>query len=55
MGSTRELGSYFQEKISKRVCEFFTKIPERAIISVKIQDRISYFDDTNDRPKQFED
>ena len=30
-----ELGSYFQEKIPKRVCQFFTKIPERAIISVK--------------------
>ena len=30
-----ELGSYFQEKIPKRVCQFFTKIPERAIISVR--------------------
>ena len=26
-----ELGSYFQEKIPKRVCQCFTKIPERAI------------------------
>ena len=25
MGSTQELESYFQEKISKRVCQFFTK------------------------------
>ena len=30
-----ELGSYFQEKIPKRVCQFFTKIPKRAIISVR--------------------
>ena len=30
-----ELGSYFQEKIPKRICQFFTKIPERAIISVR--------------------
>ena len=29
------MGSYFQEKIPKRVCHFFTKIPERAIISVR--------------------
>ena len=31
MGVCHELGSYFQEKIPKRVCQFFTKIPERAI------------------------
>ena len=34
-GVCHELGSYFQEKIPKRVCQFFTKIPERAIISVR--------------------
>ena len=28
-GVCHELGSYFQEKIPKRVCQFFTKIPER--------------------------
>ena len=32
-GVCHELGSYFQEKIPKRVCQFFTKIPEMAIIS----------------------
>ena len=47
-----ELGSYFQEKIPKRECQFFTKIPESAIISVRIPDRVSYFDDTNDKPKE---
>ena len=35
MGVCLELGSHFQEKIPKRVCQFFTKIPERAIISVR--------------------
>ena len=35
MGVCHELGSYFQEKIPERVCQFFTKIPERAIISVR--------------------
>ena len=46
MGVCHELGSYFQEKIPKRVCQFFTEIiPERA-------DRVSYFDDTNDKPKE---
>ena len=35
MGVCHELGSYFQEKIPKRVCQFFTEIPERAIISVR--------------------
>ena len=35
MGVCHELGSHFQEKIPKRVCQFFTKIPERAIISVR--------------------
>ena len=35
MGVCHELGSYFQEKIPKRVCQFFTKIPKRAIISVR--------------------
>ena len=34
-GVCHELGSYFQEKIPKRVCQFFTKIPERATISVR--------------------
>ena len=34
-GVCHELGSYFQEKIPKRVCHFFTNIPERAIISVR--------------------
>ena len=34
-GVCHELGSYFQEKIPKRVCQFFTKIPKRAIISVR--------------------
>ena len=52
MGVCHELGSYFQEKIPKRVCHFFTKIPERAIISVRNPDRVSYFDDTNDKPKE---
>ena len=28
-GVCQELGSYFQEKIPKRVCQFFTKIPEK--------------------------
>ena len=35
MGVCHELGSHFQEKIPKRVCQFFTKIPERAITYVK--------------------
>ena len=35
MGVCHELGSYLQEKIPKRVCQFFTKIPERAIISIR--------------------
>ena len=35
MGVCPELGSYFQEKIPKRVCQFFTKFPERGIISEK--------------------
>ena len=35
IGVCHELGSYFQEKIPKRACQFLTKIPERAIISVK--------------------
>ena len=35
MGVCHELGSYFQEKIPKTVCQFFTKIPERAMISVR--------------------
>ena len=30
-GVCHELGSYSQEKIPKRVCQFFTKIPERKI------------------------
>ena len=34
-GVCHELGSYFQEKILKRVCQLFTKIPERAIVSVR--------------------
>ena len=34
-GVCHELGSHFQEKIPKRICQFFTKIPERAIISVR--------------------
>ena len=34
-GVCHEFGSYFQEKIPKRVCLFFTKIPKRAIISVR--------------------
>ena len=34
-GVCHELGSYFQEKIPKRVCQFFTKIPQRVIISVR--------------------
>ena len=33
MGVCHELGSHFQEKIPKRVSQFLTKIPERAIIS----------------------
>ena len=35
MGVCHELGSHFQEKIPKRVYQFFAKIPERAIISVR--------------------
>ena len=35
MGVCHELGSHFQEKNPKRVCQFFTKIPERAIVSVR--------------------
>ena len=50
-GVCHELGSYFQAKIPKRVCQFFSKIAERAIISVEIPDRVSYFDGTNDKPK----
>ena len=34
MGVCHELGSHFQEKIPKRVCQFFTKIAERAIINI---------------------
>ena len=33
-GVCHELGSYFQEKNPKKVCQFFTKLLERAIISV---------------------
>ena len=35
MGVCHELGSYFKEKNPKRVCQFFTKIPERAVIPVR--------------------
>ena len=35
MGVCHELGSHFQEKIPKRVHQFFAKILERAIISVR--------------------
>ena len=49
MGVCHELGSHFQEKIPKRVYQFFVKIPERAIISVR---NSSYFDDTNDKLKE---
>ena len=35
LGVCHELGSHFQEKIPKRVCKFFAKIPERAIMSVR--------------------
>ena len=35
MGMCHELGSHFQEKIPKRVYQFFAKIPKRAIISVR--------------------
>ena len=35
MGVCHELGSHFQGKIPKRVCQFLTKIPERAIIFVR--------------------
>ena len=35
MGVCHELGSHFHGKITKRVCQFITKIPERAIISVR--------------------
>ena len=35
MGVCHELGSHFQEKIPKRVYQFFTKIPERAIQTVR--------------------
>ena len=48
MGVCHELGSHFQEKIPKRACQFLTQIPERAIISVRIPDRVSYFDGTNE-------
>ena len=34
-GLCHELGSYYQEKIPKRLCQFFTKIPERAVMSVR--------------------
>ena len=33
-GVCHELGSYFQEKNPKRVCQFCTKIPERAICNI---------------------
>ena len=33
MGACHFLGSYFQEKIPERVCQFFRKIPERVIMS----------------------
>ena len=36
-GVCHELGSYFQEKIPKRVCQFFTKIPERLNVCEKLQ------------------
>ena len=52
MGVCHELESYFQEQIPSRVCRFFTKIPERAIISVSNSDRVSYFDGTKDKPKK---
>ena len=35
MGVCHELGSHFHGKIPKRVCQFITKIPERAITSVR--------------------
>ena len=34
-GVCYEIVSYFEEKIPNRVCQFYTKIPERAIISVR--------------------
>ena len=34
-GVCHGLGSYFQEKSPKRVCQIFTKVPERAVISVR--------------------
>ena len=42
------LGSYVQGENPKRVCQFFTKIPERE----EILDRVSYFDGTNEKPKE---
>ena len=33
-GVCHELGSFFQEKIPKRLCQFFTKIPESAIYNI---------------------
>ena len=48
-----ELGPYFQEKLPKRECQLFTKIPERAIISVaETPESVSYFHGTNDKPNE---
>ena len=50
-GACHFLDSNFQGKIPKRVCQFFGKISERVIVE-EIPDRVSYFDDTNNKPKE---
>ena len=45
-GDVPLLGVYFQGKIPKRVCQFYRKILD------EILDRVSYFDDTNENPKE---
>ena len=55
MRSTRgvsQIRVIFSRKNSERVCQLSTKLPERAIISVRNSRRASYFDGTNDKPKE---
>ena len=56
-GVCHEIGSHFQEKIPKRVCQFFTKkkIPERAIISVRSWSAILMAQMTNQKKTELID
>ena len=42
----------FSRKNSEKGMSIFHKNSGKAIIFVRIPDRVSYFDDTNDKPKE---